>query len=530
MSTFSNAIANWLDNYQQVFAARQQTIIGQTIEVGDAAGKLAFIYEKIRTTVDYKDDHLLRKHAIARMLKRLTTPGAKGSIIALPLIEELIRARYLPNKTILNTAVGQVCHAINKYIVIYNSAIDKNFSSRELKKFYDWLIHLAACEIEEILVPNRENLITIDAMHRVVRQNIILDGDSGLDQAGQDIQVYIAVLKSLIKADELTVNYFLFKYYFPDWQNLTLSQVEKLAVQIWQTKYLIQAHNIHHLNEKLTHEFKKYAVTFWILQDIISQNPQQFQNIFASRERLTEEIKKICHKKYKNIGKKVRTAIVRSVIYIFLTKMIFGLLLEFPYDYFLLAKVQWLPLSINALFPPVLMAVIGMSIRTPKEDNTQAIIAEVDNIVYSSQGKEHRIKIRQPKRGFGFYLSRTIYAVLYLISFGLVIYGLAQLLFSFASMIIFIFFLTMVSFFSLRIRKNAAELIILEQRERFLTVIFTFLAIPVLRVGRWISLHSSKINVFIFILDFFIETPFKIFIRIFEDLVVFVKEKRDEML
>ena len=132
MSTFSNAIANWLDNYQQVFAARQQTIIGQTIEVGDAAGKLAFIYEKIRTTVDYKDDHLLRKHAIARMLKRLTTPGAKGSIIALPLIEELIRARYLPNKTILNTAVGQVCHAINKYIVIYNSAIDKNFSSREL--------------------------------------------------------------------------------------------------------------------------------------------------------------------------------------------------------------------------------------------------------------------------------------------------------------------------------------------------------------------------------------------------------------
>jgi hypothetical protein len=31
-------------------------------------------------------------------------------------------------------------------------------------------------------------------------------------------------------------------------------------------------------------------------------------------------------------------------------------------------------------------------------------------------------------------------------------------------------------------------------------------------------------------MDFIIETPFKIFVRIFEDLVVFVKEKRDEML
>ena len=515
MAAFPNAIANWLDNYCAVIASQKEKTPGATVEVSDAAGKLAFIYEKIRNTVDYKDDHLLRKHAIARMLKRLAVPGAKGSTIALPLVEELIRARYLPNKAVFDMSVEQIRHAINKYIVIYNSAIDKNYNSRELRKFYDWLIHLAACEIEEILVPARETLITVDAMHRVVRQNVILDGNSGLDPIDQNIQIYIAVLKSLIKADEMTINYFLFKYYFPDWQKLTLAQVEKLVGQIWQIKYLIQAHAVYHLNEKLTHEFKKYAVVFWILQDIISQNPGQFQNIFASRELLTEEIKKVCHKKYKSIGKKVRTAIVRSVIYIFLTKMIFGLLLEFPYDYFFLEKVQWLPLSINALFPPVLMAAIGMSIRTPKEDNTQAIIAEVDNIVYCSQGKEHRVKIRQPKHGFGFYLSQTIYAILYLISFGLVIYGLAQLLFSFASMIIFIFFLTMVSFFSLRIRKTAAELIILEQRERFLTVIFTFLAIPVLRVGRWISVHSSKINVFIFMLDFFIETPFKIFIRIF---------------
>lgn len=529
-NTLSNSISNWLQSYQQIMDDKKLKTKGPTIEVSDAAGKLAFIYEKIRTTVDYKEDHLLRKHAIARILKRMTTPGAKGSTIALPLIEELIRARYLPNKTISEDSVALVKSAINKYIIVYNSSVDQGFAVKELRDFFNWLIRLAACEIEEILIPAREDKITIEAMHRVIRQNIVFDGQSNLDQLSRNLQIYIAILKSLIKADEITINYYLFKYYFPDWRNMSLSDVEHKVSRIKYVKDLIAAHSSHHLNEKLTREFKKYAVSFWILQDIIKNNPGRFVDIFENKALLSEQIQKVCNTKYKTIGRRVRTAIVRSVIYIFLTKMIFGLLLEFPYDYLFLKQVQWLPLGINAIFPPLLMAAVGAGIRTPKENNTKAIIFELENIVYSDQGKEHRVKIRQPKRGFGYYLLQALYAILYFISFGLIIYGLAQLLFSFASMIIFLLFLTMVSFFSLRIRRMATELVILEQRERLITVIFSFFSIPILRVGRWISLHSSKINVFIYILDFFIETPFKIFIRIFEDLIIFIKQKRDEML
>jgi len=119
---------------------------------------------------------------------------------------------------------------------------------------------------------------------------------------------------------------------------------------------------------------------------------------------------------------------------------------------------------------------------------------------------------------------------MYAVSFGAIIYGLRKIDFSIASMAIFLLFLTMVSFFSLRIMKNARELIILQKKENFRAVILTFLAIPILRVGRWISLNSSKINIFIFIFDFIIEAPFKMFVRIFEDLIVYIKEKRDEMM
>jgi hypothetical protein len=529
-NNLSNSIDNWLLNYKDAFDHQEAQTQGPTINVSDAAGKLAFIYEKIRNTVDYKEDHLLRKHAIARTIKRIATPGSRGSDIALPLIEELIRARYLPNKTVPESIVDQVRQVINKYVVVYNSAIDKNYPPKELRNFFSWLINLAACEVEEILVPDTQDKISIDAMHRVVRQNIILDGQTDLDSTAQNIQIYIAVLKALIKADEMTVNYFLVKYYFSDWRNLSLAQAADIALQVKNSQSLIRQHYYHPLNERLTREFKKYAVTFWILQDIIQANPRNFISIFQNREDLVEKIRDVCKTKYSQIGARVRRSIIRSIIYIFLTKMVFGLLLELPYDYFILNDLQWLSLSINALFPPMLMAAIGMSIRTPKKDNTDQIIEEVDSIVYSHKGQEHCIRIIKPKKGFFYYLMQFIYAILCFVSFGLIIYGLAQLLFSIPSMIIFLFFLTMISFFSLRIRRTAAELIIIERRERLLTALITLFFVPVLRVGRWISIHSSKINVFIFTLDFIIETPFKIFVRIFEDLIIFVKEKKDEML
>ncbi len=528
---FSNAIENWLLNYQDFFSrVNQHKKSDSTIQINDAAGKMAFIYEKIRNTVDYKDEHLLRKYAIARILKRMSTPGHKGIDIALPLIQELIRARYLINKEVPEEAVGKVKHIINKYIIIYNATVDKKIKPKELSNFFDWLINLAACEIEEVLIPTDGEGLTLWAMFRVIKQNIVIKGSYNLTESDKNIQIYIAILRSFIKADEMTVNHYLFKYYLPQWQDMNLKEINQQVDNIRNIKDIIADNYKYYLNEKLIHEFKKYTVVFWILQNIIYNHKNNFQQLFLNKDYLFEEIRKVCNKKYKNIRSKVRTSIIRSIIYIFLTKMVFGLLLEFPYDYFILHDIFWLPLAINALFPPALMAFIGFSIKTPKEDNTNAIIKETEKIVYNQSGGQHIIKFKKHKTGVSKIVGQILYFLLFLISFSLIIYTLNILNFSPASMAIFLVFLTLVSFFSMRIRSTATEYIIIEQRERFLTTIITLLFVPIIRVGRWISLHSSKVNVFIFIMDFIIETPFKIFVRIFEDLVVFVKEKRDEML
>ena len=527
---FSNAIDNWLLNYHDFFSHLNQKKSNSTIQINDAAGKMAFIYEKIRNTVDYKDEHLLRKYAIARILKRMSTPGHKGTDIALPLIQELIRARYLVNKEVPEEAADKVKHIINKYIIVYNTTIDQKIKPKELNKFFNWLINLAACEIEEVLIPMGGDSLTLRAMFRVIKQNIVIKGSHNLTEADKNIQIYVAILRSFIKADEMTVNHYLFKYYLPQWQEMNLEEINQQVNNIRNIKEIIASNYKNHLNERLIREFKKYTVIFWILQNIIYNHKNNFHQLFSNKNYLFEEIRKVCNKKYKKIRSKVRTAIVRSIIYIFLTKMVFGLLLEFPYDYFILHDIFWVPLAINALFPPLLMAFIGFSIKTPKENNTNAIIQKAEEIVYNQSSGQHIIKIKKHKTGISKIIGQILYFLLFLISFSLIIYTLNVLNFSPASMAIFLVFLTLVSFFSMRIRSTATEYIIIEQRERFITTIITLLFVPIIRVGRWISLHSSKINVFIFLMDFIIETPFKIFVRIFEDLVVFVKEKRDEML
>src|SRR3989344_8878818 len=73
-----------------------------TIHVDEVALKVAAFYEKIRTIVDWKEEHLIRRSAIIRKLKRrflnleLNSSYEKEEI-AEPLILELIRGGHFLN-------------------------------------------------------------------------------------------------------------------------------------------------------------------------------------------------------------------------------------------------------------------------------------------------------------------------------------------------------------------------------------------------------------------------------------------------
>ncbi len=86
------------------------------IEVEEIASHFASLYEKLRNSIDFKEVHLLRRFAIERNIKRRFIMEMLKPDIAQSLVEELIRAKYLPNKTIPERQVKDVAKIIQKSI------------------------------------------------------------------------------------------------------------------------------------------------------------------------------------------------------------------------------------------------------------------------------------------------------------------------------------------------------------------------------------------------------------------------------
>jgi len=89
--------------------------------------------------------------------------------------------------------------------------------------------------------------------------------------------------------------------------------------------------------------------------------------------------------------------------------------------------------------------------------------------------------------------------------------------------------LVFVSFFIIRIKKVTNELKITEEKENLWRTIFDFFSLPVLSVGKYLSEKFSKINVFVFFLDFIIETPFKFLVNMVEDWTNYVNERKNQI-
>ena len=87
----------------------------ETIEVSAPVSTAASWYERVRNTLDYQEEHLLRRNAILRILKRFLGADAPLSSLSGDLLKELVWAKYLPNKTVPVSLQNELSPVIAKY-------------------------------------------------------------------------------------------------------------------------------------------------------------------------------------------------------------------------------------------------------------------------------------------------------------------------------------------------------------------------------------------------------------------------------
>ncbi len=521
------------------------------IKVSELISKMSFYYEKIRNSVDYNEDHLLRKNAIERILKRQIVIEGKikkinSNDIAKHLLVELIRAGYLPNNKIPEHKIKEIGIIINRYLKLKEHALKQIKPTQTLKKdvskakeelkikneLTSWIIAIAASDIEENLVKNNVKDIVISYMYEILSENIKFP--EGYDyEKDLKIQIILGIYRNFMKFDRDMLSFVVFKYYYPDWSRSSEEKIEEIGRNIFAVRQIIDKQLNHPLVKQLDRIISRYTVFFNILIDVIEEDPEKvYEEIYTDPKSFPRRIKQICHKRYRGAKKRLWRAAVRSIIYIFITKTIFVILLEVPASKWLGQEVNNLSLLINISFPAMLLFLVAIFTKLPSNDNTQKIIKGIEEIVFAEKKRKEPFQLRKPvKRNktvntvFG-----TIYAITFFLSFGFVIWVLDKIGFNFVSIIIFLFFLAFVSFFSTRIRKSAREYIIIEPKESLIGFLSDFFYVPVVQAGKWLSEKFSRINVFVFVLDFIIEAPFKIFVEITEEWTRYVKERKEDIV
>ncbi len=498
---------------------------GSGMSVSRTISVLAVMYEKARNAVEFRAEHLVRRAAIQRILKRrIMLNGAAGSV-ASSLITELLWAKYVDSSMVDEEAEAKLSIIIDKYLTVKQA-----LSSGHAAGSWEEVLGIASSEIDESLVSAKKRQGLLYFFYQAVRPKITLPG---VDEPHTNLLTFAASERAYMQSDDALTSYHLLNLIDPEW-NKNIAPLTSAQVATF-TQNLALIHSVLHdpILPAVFRYLRKQVPPYLLLRDFFVETGAKCEEFIEDKTKLEEKLTELAQRRYNITGKNVRTAMIRSFIYIFLTKMTFALALEAPYDIYIAKHLAIIPLAVNTLFPPVMLFLIAGMFSVPGADNTRRLIDRIKVLLYNFDDlkKEQdtfvlKQRVRRPVLTAGF---SFIYLVTFGVTFGLINIALSALGFSVVSKIIFVFFVALVSFFAYRIRHSAKEYEMID-RQGIFEPFMDFFLMPVLQAGQFLSKEIAKINIFIFFFDFILEAPLKTIFEVFEEWIRFIRVKKDEIV
>lgn len=497
----------------------------KTISVNPVVAELATWYEKFRTAMDYREDEVILRSTIERILKRRLILGGSGQSVAAPLIRELVWARYFPDASIPESVVEMVAIAVDLYLKLEKEInIKHRLNHAEVS---EWILHLLSSEIEHILKPNDPKDLMSNFIFQIIKDKITISDDS---KQTSDIQTFIAVRRAYANDDLAFLRYHLFIQYFG---SLTAENLEETSVHFIDYHKQVTAQFKYPVKDRIYTYIKNQTIPFLILDDVFRKYRGKITSLVSDEEQLNAAILAACHARYRSINSKVRRAIIRSIIFIFFTKALFALFVEREFETYLYGHWLWSSIALNTLIPPALMVGVGFLIQTPKRENSMRISRKINTILYDEPPiLDVPLVVKKKPRGTDpilWSLFILLWLTTFALSFGAIIFILTKLQVNPLSQGVFVFFLAIVSFVSFRVNRTANMYIMKDKKDNLGSLLFDFFFMPFIQVGKRLTLAISQINIILFLFDFIIETPFKGIFAFFEQWFLFLRTQREKL-
>jgi hypothetical protein len=493
------------------------------ITVNPIVTKFASWYEKLRNAMEFREDEVVLRATIERILKRRLLLGGNGKTTAESLVKELLWARYLPNEEIAVSVVHRVERRIDLYLALRLKSLQKRRMSEAIMN--EWIYDLMSADIQYILNPKPEKEVIANYMFKVLQDDVEITDDS---EVTKDAQVYMAIRKAYSRDDLAFLRYHLFNQYFG---RLSTETIEHTSEHFTKGLDEINLQLAYPLKDRIYTYVKRRTAVFFILEDVLRTKKENLHEMLSFEEELKDAVYAACDIRYQSITSKVRRAIIRSVIFILFTKVAFAFFVEGTYERVFLGGIQWGSIIINTTIPPLLMIIVSLFIRAPGVDNSKQILAYINQLLHEENprmGNKLSVAKETKKATASHKVFNTLWFLGFLLSFGAVVFILSHLHFNIISQFIFIFFLAIVSFLSYRI-SLIANTFKVGEKQGLTTLVVDFLFMPIIRVGRNLTQSIAQVNIFLMFFDFFIEAPFKYIFAFFDQWFHFLHAKTEEL-
>src|SRR3989339_449176 len=493
------------------------------LSVSQTVSFIALMYEKVRNAIEYREDHLIRRAAIERILKRRLSLNPEGKNESENILRELMWARYFPNGSLGELDIQDIQRIIDRYIDIRKQLLPGR--TQKIRSYLsEFLLQLIAAEIEEFLNPadSQQEADFGYYIFQTLKDKVKIED---VDTQKKDTYLYIAIEKSYRKSDQAYQRYHLFRLFYNQLIAYSADEIQNLIPKFSDIFQKIDDLISNPTVEKLVRFTRKQLPPFLILFSLFRENKSDIESVISKKSTLWSHVEKIARQKYADIRSRLNILAFRSLVYIFITKMLLALMLEVPISEYFYHEVNYWAIGINSLVPPLFMLFIILSVTVPGEENTKRLFFRIVEIIDADSTFEKstalitkRAKNRRPLLAIGFSL---LYVTTFIVTLYLIHIGLKMLNFNILSEAIFIFFISVVAFFAYRI-KQLANMYRLTEKGSFFSPVFDFFFMPILSMGKLFSEGVSRLNFFIVLFDFIIEAPFKLIIEVIEEWITFV--------
>ena len=491
----------------------------QKVNVVGAGGALTAAYEQLRNAAENTEEHLLLQKAIRRFYKQLFVTRDEQLVkeSGTELAIELTLAGYVRNDSMTKNQLDQISREASAHYYTYE--ILQKRRSISVERSTKWVLDTLAVRIEQLLNSHARDDAFLDVAYGYFETIAPQEAVARKKKASEDYSaaLFVAIHQALLKSNVAAVRSALLSRY-----QVAVDDVDSYVTFNKRIDTLLESP----LTETLYRIVDRQGAPLRIIRRMIEDHADLFE-IVKKREVFLEAYEQQVNREYATIGERINRAIIRSVIFLIITKVLIGIAVEVPYDFWAHGAIVWGPLLINLCFPPLYMIALRLTHTLPSYANTTALVDRVDTMFYG----ERTVLMRKQLTGRQYGpLFSIIYASLGLVVFGGVTWLLLNLNFSLVHIAIFFVFISAASFLGFRLSRLIRELEIVNSASNSLTFIRDMVYLPFVIVGQWMSDKYSQLNIVGLVLDMVIELPLKTVLRLVRQWGAFLDDRKDRIV